>query len=115
MGTTLCAVRVVPGADGEGDEIAWINVGDSRVYLFRDDALIHRAILPMLEEIRKAIPTVVGIRSDVTMGRYHRAIHAVLILSGPESWQVCETCQGEGHKDGTCRTCKGCGYTIPSI
>lgn len=41
MGTTLCAVRVVPGADGEGDEIAWINVGDSRVYLFRDDQLIQ--------------------------------------------------------------------------
>ena len=41
MGTTLCAVRVVPGADGEGDEIAWINVGDSRVYLFRDDALLQ--------------------------------------------------------------------------
>lgn len=41
MGTTLCAVRVVPGADGEGDEIAWINVGDSRVYLFRDDRLIQ--------------------------------------------------------------------------
>ncbi len=41
MGTTLCAVRVVPGADGEGDEIAWINVGDSRVYLFRDDHLVQ--------------------------------------------------------------------------
>ena len=41
MGTTLFAVRVVPGADGEGDEIAWINVGDSRVYLFRDDRLIQ--------------------------------------------------------------------------
>ena len=39
MGTTLCAVRVVPGP--EGDEIAWINVGDSRVYLFRDDDLIQ--------------------------------------------------------------------------
>lgn len=39
MGTTLCAVRVVPGP--EGDEIAWINVGDSRVYLFRDDNLIQ--------------------------------------------------------------------------
>lgn len=39
MGTTLCAVRVVPGP--EGDEIAWINVGDSRVYLFRDGQLIQ--------------------------------------------------------------------------
>jgi PPM family protein phosphatase len=41
MGTTLCALRVVPGADGEGDELAWINVGDSRVYLYRDDQLIQ--------------------------------------------------------------------------
>lgn len=41
MGTTLCAVRVVPGTDGEGDEIAWINVGDSRVYLLRDDGLLQ--------------------------------------------------------------------------
>jgi len=41
MGTTLCAVRVVPGADGEGDEIGWINVGDSRVYLYRDGELIQ--------------------------------------------------------------------------
>jgi protein phosphatase len=39
MGTTLCAVRVVPGP--EGDEIAWINVGDSRVYLFRDGQLLQ--------------------------------------------------------------------------
>ena len=39
MGTTLCAVRVVPGP--EGDEIAWINVGDSRVYLFRDNELLQ--------------------------------------------------------------------------
>ena len=38
MGTTLCAVRVVPGP--EGDEIAWINVGDSRVYLYRDGQLL---------------------------------------------------------------------------
>lgn len=39
MGTTLCALRVVPGP--EGDELAWINVGDSRVYLFRDDRLVQ--------------------------------------------------------------------------
>lgn len=39
MGTTLCAVRIVPGP--EGDEIAWVNVGDSRIYLLRDDRLIQ--------------------------------------------------------------------------
>jgi serine/threonine protein phosphatase PrpC len=39
MGTTTVAIRVVPGP--EGDEIAWINVGDSRIYLFRDDNLIQ--------------------------------------------------------------------------
>ena len=37
MGTTLVAVQLVDGA--EGDEIAWINVGDSRAYLMRDDEL----------------------------------------------------------------------------
>ena len=39
MGTTTCAIRVVPGPDG--DEIAWVNVGDSRIYLLRDDRLIQ--------------------------------------------------------------------------
>ena len=37
MGTTLVAVQLVDGP--EGDEIGWINVGDSRVYLLRDDEL----------------------------------------------------------------------------
>ena len=41
MGTTLVAIRVVAGAGDDGDEIAWINVGDSRVYLLRDDNLIQ--------------------------------------------------------------------------
>ncbi len=35
------AVRRAGGAGPDGDEIAWINVGDSRVYLFRDDKLIQ--------------------------------------------------------------------------
>jgi serine/threonine protein phosphatase PrpC len=39
MGTTTCAVRLVPSDDG--DEIAWVNVGDSRIYLLRDDRLIQ--------------------------------------------------------------------------
>ncbi len=39
MGTTLCAIRVVSGPEGE--EIAWVNVGDSRIYLLRDDRLIQ--------------------------------------------------------------------------
>ena len=40
MGTTLVAVRLVDGPDG-GTEVAWVNVGDSRVYLLRDDQLIQ--------------------------------------------------------------------------
>ena len=39
MGTTMVAVRLVEGP--EGDEIAWVNVGDSRVYLLRDDRLVQ--------------------------------------------------------------------------
>ncbi|MCU1453792.1 MAG: serine/threonine protein phosphatase [Acidimicrobiales bacterium] len=39
MGTTLCAIRLVDGPDGE--EVAWVNVGDSRVYLFRAGELIQ--------------------------------------------------------------------------
>ncbi len=39
MGTTFVAIQLVTGP--EGDEIAWVNVGDSRVYLQRDDELIQ--------------------------------------------------------------------------
>lgn len=39
MGTTLCAIALVDGLDGE--EVGWVNVGDSRIYLFRDDDLIQ--------------------------------------------------------------------------
>lgn len=39
MGTTLVAVQLVEGP--EGDEIGWINVGDSRVYLLRDGELLQ--------------------------------------------------------------------------
>ena len=39
MGTTLVAVQLVDGP--EGDEIGWINVGDSRVYLLRDGELLQ--------------------------------------------------------------------------
>jgi len=39
MGTTLVAVQLVDGPDG--DEVGWINVGDSRVYLLRDDRLLQ--------------------------------------------------------------------------
>lgn len=39
MGTTFVAVQLVQGAESE--EIAWVNVGDSRVYLLRDDRLVQ--------------------------------------------------------------------------
>lgn len=37
MGTTLVALTLVDGPEGE--ELAWINVGDSRLYLMRDNEL----------------------------------------------------------------------------
>lgn len=37
MGTTLCALRLVD--TDEGQLVAWANVGDSRIYLFRDGTL----------------------------------------------------------------------------
>lgn len=55
MGTTLCAVAVV--SDDGDEELAVVNVGDSRVYLLRDDALIqltrdHSLVEDMLQEGR---------------------------------------------------------------
>ncbi len=42
MGTTLCAIAVVDSeADPDTTEIAWVNVGDSRVYLYRDGELLQ--------------------------------------------------------------------------
>ncbi len=39
MGTTLCALRLIDTP--EGQLVAWANVGDSRIYLFRDSSLIQ--------------------------------------------------------------------------
>ena len=41
MGTTLCAIALVPAAPGaeDGDTVVVANVGDSRVYLFHDGEL----------------------------------------------------------------------------
>ena len=55
MGTTLCAVAVV--SDDGDEELAVVNVGDSRVYLLRDDELIqltrdHSLVEDMLQEGR---------------------------------------------------------------
>ncbi|MBV9952343.1 MAG: Stp1/IreP family PP2C-type Ser/Thr phosphatase [Acidimicrobiia bacterium] len=41
MGTTLCAIVLLEGDEGVEEEIGWVNVGDSRIYLFRDDELIQ--------------------------------------------------------------------------
>ncbi len=38
MGTTLCAVALLTG---EGTDLGLVNVGDSRIYLFADDALVQ--------------------------------------------------------------------------
>ena len=40
MGTTLCAIVLLEDDEGQ-EEIGWVNVGDSRIYLFRDDDLIQ--------------------------------------------------------------------------
>jgi protein phosphatase len=55
MGTTLCAVALV--SDGGDEELAVVNVGDSRVYLLREDELIqltrdHSLVEDMLQEGR---------------------------------------------------------------
>ena len=39
MGTTLCAVALLPGEAGGGEQIAVVNVGDSRVYQLHDGEL----------------------------------------------------------------------------
>ncbi len=41
MGTTLCAIALVEAEDGQADEIGWVSVGDSRIYLFRDGELLQ--------------------------------------------------------------------------
>jgi protein phosphatase len=41
MGTTLCAIVLLESDGDTEEEIGWVNVGDSRIYLFRDDELIQ--------------------------------------------------------------------------
>jgi PPM family protein phosphatase len=42
MGTTLCAIRLIDTP--EGQFVGWVNVGDSRIYLFRDGALTQLSV-----------------------------------------------------------------------
>jgi len=52
MGTTLCAIFLVE-ADG-GEEIAWVNVGDSRIYLLRDSELMQLSTdHSLVEDLRR--------------------------------------------------------------
>lgn len=44
MGTTLTAVAVLPAADGRPDQLAIVNVGDSRVYLRRQGELTRATV-----------------------------------------------------------------------
>ena len=44
MGTTLTAVAVMPATDGRPDQLAIVNVGDSRVYLARGGELTRATI-----------------------------------------------------------------------
>lgn len=53
MGTTLCAIALVETDDGD-EEIAWVNVGDSRIYLFRDDGLLQLSTdHSLVEDLRR--------------------------------------------------------------
>lgn len=44
MGTTLTAVAVLPPLDGRPEQLAVVNVGDSRVYLVRGDELTRATV-----------------------------------------------------------------------
>ena len=41
MGTTLCAITLIEAEGDQDDEIGWVSVGDSRIYLFRDGGLLQ--------------------------------------------------------------------------
>jgi protein phosphatase len=55
MGTTLCAIALVDSElDPDTQEIAWVNVGDSRIYLFRDGELIQLSTdHSLVEDLRR--------------------------------------------------------------
>jgi protein phosphatase len=55
MGTTLCAIALVDSElDPDTQEIAWVNVGDSRIYLFRDGDLIQLSTdHSLVEDLRR--------------------------------------------------------------
>src|SRR5690606_26214201 len=41
MGTPFVAVQKVKTDEEEGEVVGWVNVGDSRLYLFRDDEIVQ--------------------------------------------------------------------------
>ncbi len=55
MGTTLCAIALVDSElEPDTQEIAWVNVGDSRIYLFRDGDLVQLSTdHSLVEDLRR--------------------------------------------------------------
>jgi protein phosphatase len=92
MGTTLCAVALVETEDG-GEEILVVNVGDSRVYRFRDDVLSqvtrdHSLVEDLRREgrltdaeaavhpHRNVLTRALGIDANVVVDEFHLEPHA---------------------------------------
>jgi hypothetical protein len=82
---------------------------------FDEDALLYRAVEPLLRQIKATLIEVVGARSPASMGHLYKALHDTASVQPIENWRPCPKCKGNGSIGVACRKCRGSGYIIPGL
>jgi hypothetical protein len=92
----------------------WNKVQQARL---RDDAMIYRAIKPCLNSMLDTVRETAGIYSPHLAPQLYAAVQRLASIPGPEHWQACPKCKGEGvlAGEGRCNRCNGGGYKIPGL
>jgi len=79
-----------------------------------NDLRIFLMLEPTLKRIKEDVLKLLGPCSKDWLAPLHKAVAELVDTPHPSSWRRCQKCDGEKVRlgDGTCKRCRGCGYSI---